>query len=313
VIKKYCIGGINMNDWITENLWIFILVLLVAVVAIIVLSVISMRRLKLIVKNTVDSSLRMDAALEFDSITMQDQLVVSVFNTNFRDIIIHSFGFVYKDQLMDFVKEYMKENEMKDYPVVPARASINFKLDPFRVEKFILDNNFDKKAVSKIFNIVVDSVGFDTKTKNGSLRKVFNKRHTARLKKAKVILHNRKVANYQKTHDGKAPFSHIIWKWFHNEEVKIPELMALSKTLRHDEHVEVKEPTKPTKPVKAEDKKVKEDAADVVVENKTAEKNTHKPVIENFDKKKVEKYKKELNKDEKKPDDKKVDDKPASK
>jgi len=302
-----------MNEWITENLWIFILVLLIAVIAIIVLSVISMRKLKLIVKNTVDSSLRMDAALEFDSITMQDQLVLSVFNTNFRDIIIHSFGFVYKDQLMDFVKEYMKENDMKDFPVVPARASINFKLDPFRVEKFILDNNFEKKTVSKVFNIVVDSVGFDTKTKNASLRKVFNKRHTARLKKAKVILHNRKVANYQKTHEGKAPFSHTIWKWFHNEEVKIPELMALSKTLRHDEHVEVKEPVKTVKVDKTEEKKKSDAAADKVVETKKDNKNTHKPVIENFDKKKVEKYKKELKKDEKKPEDKKADTKPAAK
>jgi len=290
----------NMNEWITNNFAIFVVILLVFVIALIVLSVIALRNLRILVKNTVDSSLRMEANLEFDSIFMKDELIISVYNTNFRDIIIHSFGFVYKDQIMDFVREYMKENDMKDFPVVPARSSIDYKLDPFRVEKFILDNNFEKKTVYKIFNVVIDSVGFDTKSKNKALRKVFRKRHKARLKKAKVILHNRKIAQYQKTHDDKLPISNIFWKWFHSDEVKVPELMELASSIKHDDDIRV-----------AEKKKMKVEKADKPIVDSAAKSNDKetakkqetgtatKPKIETFDKKKIEEVKKELEEVEK--------------
>lgn len=287
-----------MNQWITDNFAIFVFILLILVAVTITLIIVGLKQLRILVKNTVDSSLRMDAELEFDSIFMKDELVISVYNTNFRDIIIHSFGFVYKDQIMDFVKEYMKENNMKDFPVVPARSSIDYKIDPFRVEKFILDNNFDKKTVSKIFNIVIDSVGFDKKTKNKSLRKVFLKRHKARLKKAKVILHNRKIAEYQKTHDNKLPLSHVFWKWFHKEEVKIPELMELANSIKHDDDIRVSE--------KKKEKAKKKQAAVTPVKDEPKPETkvekastTTKPKIETFDKKKIEEVKKELEKVEK--------------
>lgn len=289
-----------MNEWITENFAIFVFILLALVVVIIIFAIIALKNLRVLVKNTVDSSLRMEAELEFDSIHMKDELIISVYNTNFRDIIIHSFGFIYKDQMMDFVQEYMKENDMKDFPVVPARSSIDYKIDPFRVEKFILDNNFNKRTVSKVFNVVIDSVGFDTKKKNKSLRKVFLKRHKARLKKAKVILHNRKVAQYQKTHDDKAPLSHTFWKWFHREEVKVPALMELANSIRHDDDIRVSEKKKKNveKAKKVEEKpEVKVEKKEKTKEPKTG--SSAKPKIENFDKKKIEEVKKELEEVEK--------------
>ncbi|MDD4532738.1 MAG: hypothetical protein PHW22_04845, partial [Bacilli bacterium] len=75
-----------MNEWITDNFAIFVLILLILVIAVIVLAIIGLRRLRILVKNTVDSSLKMSADLEFDSIFMKDELIISVYNTNFRDI-----------------------------------------------------------------------------------------------------------------------------------------------------------------------------------------------------------------------------------
>ena len=218
-------------EWIKENVGLFVIIIGVFIVMIGVLLTYILLKLRTIVKNTVDSSLKMEATVKSSSDSNEETVTLTVYNTNFRDVIIHGFGFGYKDQNIDFGEEYMKTKLLADHPAVPARSYISFDIDPLRLEKFVLNHNYKSKKIDRLFNVVTDSVGNRTVIKNKTLKRWLAKRQKNRLMKARLMLHEEKVAAYQASHNGKKPLSDGLWRFFHPRLTKAPELVEKSETL----------------------------------------------------------------------------------
>ena len=184
-------------EWINANAGLLVFIAIVLLIALGVILTFVLIKVKVIVKNTVDSSLKMEANIKKESNKNSEKVVLTIYNTNFRDVIIHGFGFQYKNQEIDFISEYMNERSLSEKPAVPARSSISFAIDPSRLEKYILESNDKSDKIDVLYNVVTDSVGNRIATKNKTVRKWLAKRHKIRIEKAKIQLHEEKVEKYK--------------------------------------------------------------------------------------------------------------------
>ena len=73
--------------------------------------------------------------LSYDSVLEKEMISFTIFNSNFNDVVIRDFGIYYRNQFFNFVDEYMKEEKLGSLPIIPARNSINYKIDPQRTWK----------------------------------------------------------------------------------------------------------------------------------------------------------------------------------
>lgn len=212
-------------DWIEENVGVFILICLIIVVIVLAIAIISLFISIKIKRSITTSALYITAGLNYDSDNLGESLVITIFNNNYRDIVLHDFGFIYKNQNISFIEEYTERKVGKGRPCVPARASLSYKVNPERIEKFVVAHNFNAKSVDKIRLYVSDSVGNKVVIKDKSLTKIFDQRQDARIKLAKIKIHEESVKDYMSTHEGSRPFSDRIWSLFHKKYVTIPKLI----------------------------------------------------------------------------------------
>ena len=122
--------------------WYFWLIICIASAILIInliLAVLNFIKVKKISRLTVNSSLKMMIKLSYDSVLEKEMISFTIFNSNFNDVVIRDFGIYYRNQFFNFVDEYMKEEKLGSLPIIPARNSINYKIDPQRLEKFILN------------------------------------------------------------------------------------------------------------------------------------------------------------------------------
>lgn len=218
-------------EWINANAGLLVFIAIVLLIALGVILTFVLIKVKVIVKNTVDSSLKMEANIKKESNKDSEKVVLTIYNTNFRDVIIHGFGFQYKNQEIDFISEYMNERSLSEKPAVPARSSISFAIDPSRLEKYILESNNKSDKIDILYNVVTDSVGNRIATKNKTVRKWLAKRHKIRIEKAKIQLHEEKVEKYKEEHKGKKPFSALLWPMLH------PHLSKSNKVVERSEKI----------------------------------------------------------------------------
>ncbi len=223
-----------MNNWLQENSGILLLVVgIIAVVAAVaaVIACIFGRKAAHALSQT---SLKMTASVSYDSDNLGESLEITVFNNNFRDIVLHDFGFSYKNQRVSFIEEYSERRLTKGRVVCPSRASITYKVNPERIEKFVVAHNFNAKSIAPIYLVVSDSVGNETIAKDKSLTKVFSARQKARLLIAKQKLHDEKVQEYKDSHEGNLPLSDSLWRLFHRKQIRIPALIKRAESLIGD-------------------------------------------------------------------------------
>ena len=99
----------------------------------------------------------------------------------------------------------MKEEKLGSLPIIPARNSINYKIDPQRLEKFILNYNYKSRKIFSIESVVIDSVGNAFTRKDKALTNILSQRQKDRIKQAKFILHDEKIEEFKKLHDNREP------------------------------------------------------------------------------------------------------------
>lgn len=221
--------------WLQNNSWIFVIIALVLLIVLVGISIYLIIKVKVITQNTVDSSLKMSATLMFESDYGAEFMDISIYNTNFRDVTVRDFGINYRNQHLNFVAEYVEAKQLVNLPVVPARSSISFRVDPQRVEKFILGHNYKSKKVSNVYNVVVDSIGNQFEIKNRGLSKILSTRQKDRVRQAKKILHEQKVADYRAAHDDRIPLSDYIWRLFHRYARNDSSIIRLADSLSEND------------------------------------------------------------------------------
>lgn len=272
-------------DWLKDNSWVIIMCALLVMIAVLVISIISLIEVKKVKRDISTTSLKITGALNYDSDNLAEALSITIFNNNYRDILINDFGFIYKNQQISFIEEYTERKVTKGRACVPARSSLSYKVNPLRVEKFIVGHNFRTTSIDKIYLYVCDSVGNKVIQKDKTLTKIFSTRQKARIELAKNKIHQDAVTDYMATHEGNKPFGEGVWAWFHKDNVNIPKLIKVSATFIEDSTltpentpnkqynpapIQNSDPViEPTEEVKAEDKavsaKAKTDTRDMKV------------------------------------------------
>lgn len=215
-------------DWIKENMGVFLIIVVVIVIVILAVAIVQIIMLARVKKSLSTTALKITSALNYDSDNLGETLAITIFNNNYRDIILHDFGFIYKNQQISFIDEYSERKTSKGRACVPSRSSLSYKVNPERIEKFVVAHNFNATSIDKIKLYVSDAVGNKVIVKDKSLTNIFGRRQKARLKLAKVKIHQEKVREYQASHEGNAPISDKFWKMFHSSDIKIPELLKKS-------------------------------------------------------------------------------------
>lgn len=213
-----------------NNLQVLYIVLISIVIALVLIclifSILANHNARKAKKALKDTSLKLAADVTYDSDNFGECLKITVYNSNFRDIVLHDFGFKYKNQMVSFIDEFAERKATKGKVVVPSRSSITYKVNPERLERFVVSHNFNASSIDTIYLFAVDSIGVSASCKDKELTKVFIARQKARLKLAKRKLHDEKVEKYKQEHDGNIPISDSFYRAFHKKEIKIPEIRA---------------------------------------------------------------------------------------
>lgn len=215
-------------DWIKENVGVFLIVVLAIVFVIMIVAIVTVCMIARIRKSLSTTALKITSALNYDSDNLGESLAITIFNNNYRDIMLHDFGFIYKNQQISFIDEYSERKTSKGRACVPSRSSLSYKVNPERIEKFVVAHNFNATSIDKIKLYVSDAVGNKVVVKDKNLTKIFGRRQKARLNLAKLKIHQEKVREYQAGHEGNTPLSDKIWKIFHKSDIRVPELLKKS-------------------------------------------------------------------------------------
>ena len=214
------------SDWFSENqliLWICLGVVGLAILGVCIAALVVSHRNGKFLQS---SNLKLSAKLAYDSDTMEEYLEISIFNHNLRDVSLKDFGLRYKDQTVSLISEFAERRLSKSHSVeVLTGSSITYKLNPERVEKFVVSHNFNAQSIDPIYIYAVDSSGKESLHKESSLSRVFNSRQKARILIAKSKIHKERIEAYKLSHDGNEPLTEGIYRSFHRKEVKIPDLI----------------------------------------------------------------------------------------
>lgn len=225
----------NNNGVIALICTIISVVLIILVVVLIVISVVVLKRTK-------QSTLKIDARITYENdatITtskFKQELKITIFNNNWRDVIVSDFGFKYRGLYLTFAEEYLRtkvKNQQKI--IVPARQYIVLKVEPERLENFIIEHNFEAKGIDPIYTVIIDNVGNFVTSKNVGLTKVMVKRQQSRISIAKNLLHDKSLEDYMKTHDNQIPLKEHVYNIFHSRKKKTQYLVRQANTFINSE------------------------------------------------------------------------------
>lgn len=117
---------------------------------------------------------RIIGGYEYEPLTNTKEFVIQVFNNNINDSRIVGFGFMYKEQTIDYYKTYyqLKNLDLSNKLIVLSRDSFKLSIQADVLETIIADYNREKKFVSRIMVYVIDAQGIMTKSNARKIRKV---------------------------------------------------------------------------------------------------------------------------------------------
>lgn len=161
-------------DFIIENFEYIALIILLIVVAITIAIMIYVSHISNYFSN---KKFRILGRYEYEVQTAVKEIVLQVFNNNINDTRIVGFGFIYKEQSIDYFKTYAKLNELDPHKqlIVISRESFQLHIPSKELETIILDYNKGKRHVSSIKVYAIDYQGIITKSKASSVRKIIAK------------------------------------------------------------------------------------------------------------------------------------------
>ncbi len=214
-------------DFLQENMGVIVLLCTVVLIAVLVIVGVVLGLIIKLNKNTIVDTLKIDARVVYENVDegkeqkFKETLAISIFNNNWRDIVVSDFGFRYKGLYLTFADEYLKTNNIDTKRIiVPARKYIVLKIEPERLENFIIEHNFEAVGIDEIYNVVVDNVGTFITKKNHNLTKIMVRRQKARIEIAKSVLHDRSLQQYMKEHDNQIPIKEHFYNLFHSKKKK---------------------------------------------------------------------------------------------
>lgn len=161
-------------DFIIENFEYIALVLLLIIVAIVIAIVVYVTHISNYFSN---KKFRILGRFEYEVQTANKEIVLQVFNNNINDTRIVGFGFIYKEQSIDYFKTYAKLHELDPHKqlIVISRESFQLHIPSKELETIILDYNKGKRRVSSIKVYAIDYQGIITKSEANSVRKIIAK------------------------------------------------------------------------------------------------------------------------------------------
>lgn len=172
-------------EWLNANAGSGLVLVLLLLLAAMVLLIINVARVNRIAKETIENTLNIK--VDFIASTAESKdIKLGIYNSNFRDIIISAFGFVYFDQQIDFFGNYRKETgqaEMK--VVVSARSNIEYVLPVELLESIIFANNFRHRRIKKLQAYIIDSIGAKKVVSARHIRSILKRRLKERERLAK--------------------------------------------------------------------------------------------------------------------------------
>lgn len=121
---------------------------------------------------------------ELEPQTNKQEFVIRVFNNNVNDSYIVGFGFMYREQTIDFYKTYFSENHLdhRNQFIILSRDSFKFSISASNLETIIFDYNQGNKHISPIYVYAIDAQGLVTKSKAKMIRKVVNNTNKSHIK-----------------------------------------------------------------------------------------------------------------------------------
>lgn len=104
------------------------------------------------------------ASVEFNTEQLNNYYTVKIYNQNFNDVRITSFGFMYKNQNIDYYQKYLVKEQipLDSKLVIYSRDHIIFNIKPEELKSIVLDINNGVYKVKKLQVYVIDSLGITT-------------------------------------------------------------------------------------------------------------------------------------------------------
>jgi hypothetical protein len=158
-------------EFIIENFEYIALLLLIATVVILIFVLVYVLHVSNYFSNR---KFRILGRYEYEPSTLIKEFVIQVFNNNVNDSRIVGFGFIYKEQTIDYFKTYskLKELDPSKQLIVLSRDSFELHVSSRELETIISDYNKGRKHVSMIWVYAIDYQGIVTKSKSRSIRRV---------------------------------------------------------------------------------------------------------------------------------------------
>ncbi len=141
-----------------------------------VLTIIILALLKKISKFFNNNKFRIYAGYDYEPMTDKKEFTMQIFNNNINDARVVGFGFMYKEQTIDYYKTYQnlyKLDQTKPI-VILSRDSLKLSISSIELENIISNYNLGRPNLTKIYSYTTDSQGRTTKQRAGKIRKVIS-------------------------------------------------------------------------------------------------------------------------------------------
>lgn len=124
-------------------------------------------------KHFSNKKFHIQSGYEIEPMTKTKRFSITIFNNNINDTRITGFGFMYKNQNIDYYKTYLKEKELPNDAkiIIPSRDCIGSDVDVNNLKVIIYDINRGKYRVRDLKVFVTDSLGLTTQARAKSIKK----------------------------------------------------------------------------------------------------------------------------------------------
>lgn len=110
---------------------------------------------------------------------INEKVLLTIHNTNFIDSRILGFGYLFKDHSIDYMSEYMKNNELSEKVIISSRDFITTSINKEQLFENIRYFNNGNKKVKSLKLYVIDHQGELTKTNASIIKKDINTKFKA--------------------------------------------------------------------------------------------------------------------------------------
>ncbi|MEW6609167.1 MAG: hypothetical protein AB1414_17275 [bacterium] len=148
-----------------------LIVILLFVVSFVLLSIILSMN-KYFAMYFLNKRFKIKSNYEVNAYDGQKDFTITIFNNNINEVRLSGFGFVYKDQNIDFYQNYLRDHNLPlDHKVViHSRDYLTARIKVEQLKVIISDINKGSNDLSVIKVFVTDSLGLSTASKSKQVK-----------------------------------------------------------------------------------------------------------------------------------------------